>query len=77
MYSEALGQKHEGSLAVGSMSVTPCKARLVDSMAFCGVFDLSGSYNPFSPSSVEFKELSLMFGCASTSVSVGCWIKPF
>ena len=76
MYSEVLGQKHEGSLAVGSMSVTPCEARLVDSMAFCGVFYLS-AYNPFSPSSVGFKELSLMFGCASTSVSVGCWIKPF
>ena len=65
--AEGLGQSQEGSLVVGSVSVSPCEQRLVVSVCFLVVHltPLDPTINPSSLSSAGFSEFHPVFDCGS------------
>lgn len=65
MYVKGLGQSNAGSLVVGSTSVSPHEARLVDSMGFPVVALTLVPVNSSSVSSIGFSEFQPMFVCGS------------
>jgi len=77
IYSEGLGQTHAGSLGVGSVSVGPYGATVVDPVGFLVVsLNPSGSYNLSSPPSTGFPELYLIWLIGLASVSIRSWLRP-
>ena len=56
------------SLVGDSVSVSHYVTWLVDSVFSCGVFDLSGSFNPSCHSFTRFLEFFLLFGCESLNL---------
>lgn len=60
MYAEGLGQTHASSLVDGSVFVSFCEPRLVDSVSFLVV-----SLTPLVPRILPLLLLQFLFGCWS------------
>jgi hypothetical protein len=65
IYAEGLGQTHAGSLVGGSVSVSPYRPRLVDSVGFVVVPLISWLLQTVLSLSSGFPKLYLMFGSGS------------